>query len=88
LRFSSVVGVVPTELPGAVAVDGADTVLSAKDFIESDDAEGFPGSWGADLSSKRPVAEADIGQYDWYEAGECEKRDHLCPMFGRCVPDV
>ena len=88
LRFSSVVGFVPTELPGAVAVDGADTVLSATDFIESDDAEGFPGSWGADLSSKRPVAEADIAQYDRYEASECEKRDHLCPMFGRCVPDV
>jgi len=34
------------------------------------------------------VAEADIGQYDWYDSGECEKRDHLCPMFGRCVPDV
>lgn len=82
------VGVVPTELPGAFGVDGPDTVLSAKHFIESDDAEGFPVSWGADLSSKRPVAEADIGKYDWYEAGECEKRDHLCPMFGRCVPDV
>ncbi|WP_139857130.1 hypothetical protein [Bradyrhizobium ivorense] len=88
MEFSSVVSVVPTEQPGAVAAHGAGTGLSARDFIQSDDAEGFPGPWGADLSSKHPVAEADIGQYDWYEAGECEKRDYLCPMFGRCVPDV
>jgi hypothetical protein len=36
-----------------VLLTGPGTVLSANDFIESDDAEGFPGSWGADLSSKR-----------------------------------
>jgi hypothetical protein len=80
--------IVPTALPGAVAADWAGTVLSAKDFTESDDAEGFPGSWGANLSSKRPGAEADIGQYDRDDSGECEKEDHLCPMFSRCVPDV
>ena len=71
-----------------VAADGAGTVLSANDFIGSDDAEGLPGSWGANLSSERPVAEADIGQYDRDDSGECEKRDHPCPMFRRCAPDV
>jgi hypothetical protein len=65
-----VVGLVPAELPGAVATDGSGTVRSAKDFIASNDVDGFPGSWGADLSSKRPVAEADIGQYDSYDSGE------------------
>jgi hypothetical protein len=82
------VGVVPAKRPGAVATDGSGIVRSAKDFIESDDVEGFPGSWGADLSSKRPVAEPAIGQYDWDDSGECEKRDHLGRMFGRCVTGV
>jgi hypothetical protein len=67
---------------------GPGAVPSANDFIESDEPKGFQGSWDVDLSSKRPVAEADIGQYDFFDSGEREKRDHLCPMFGRCVPDV